>query len=536
MTQLESYILLIAIIGLIGTVSRKSTVPLPLLLVIAGMVLSFFPDFPKITLNPELVLNFFLPIIVYEASAFFSWHDIKKNIRPILLLSIGHVIFITVLVAITIHYLIPKLGWPLSFVLGAVIAPPDDVAIISIADKIKMPARPRTILMAEGILNDATALILFRFSLVVALTNQFSLLNSVIDFSLVIVGETLYGLLVGFLMGNLRLYIADPILQMMFSILTPFLAYFPAVYFGGCGVLATVITGLVIGNKYLEKYPPDVRLTGRAVWTTASFTLQSILFLLVGLNFPFILKNIAGVTTELVICSVAVVAVVIIGRFLWVFPAAYLPRLLSKRIAKEDPSPPWQYPFIISWAGMRGGVSLAAAFAVPFLPSTFEGANTRYFIIFLVFCVVTATLLLQGLTLPTLMRWIGVRSYQEKENYEEHLAELSAKLKMVKGVLEWLANFEEQVEDDKKLCDSIKLLSHEYKILKKQLKDSIKDHDEFEPHDGKFDFKEIIDITTHAIEIERTILLQLWRKDKVTQNIKNKLMTQLDHRTKHFLG
>lgn len=536
MTQLESYVLLIAIIGLVGTVFRRSSVPLPLLLVIAGILLNFIPHLPQFTLNPDLVLNFFLPMIVYEASAFFSWQDIKKNIRPILSLSIGHVIFITVLVAVTIHYLLPEIGWPMSFVLGAVVSPPDDVAIISIAENVQMPARIRTILTAEGMLNDATALILFRFSLFVVLNNEFNLVHSVIGFVFVIVGETLYGLLVGNLMGKLRQRISDPVMQVLFSMLTPFIAYLPAVQMGGCGVLATVVTGLVIGNKYLETFAPDVRMTARSVWISTTFILQNILFLLVGLNFKYILHDIAIVPGKLILFAVAVTAAVIVGRFIWVFPAAYLPRLLSKRIVRKDPNFPWQVPFIISWAGMRGGVSLAAAFAVPFLPSTVEGINSRNLLIFLVFSVITATLLLQGLTLPGIMHLIGVSRHRQKEYYQEHMDELRAKLKMVKGVLNWLAEYKQQVEHDKDICEGVKLLLSEYKMLKRQLTTSIRDHDGIQLHDEKIEFREIIDVAAEAIEIERTILLNLWRKDKVTQVVKNKLMLQLDHRSKHFLG
>ena len=249
MEQIETYIILFGIIVIVGQTFNNSPVPISLLLVITGMLLSLLPTTPDITLDPNIVLNIFLPLLIYQISAFASWRDVKKNLRPIMLLSIGHVIFITILVAVVIHMLIPQFGWPLAFVLGAVISPPDDVAIVSIADKIRMPQRLITILEGEGMFNDATALILFRFALAAVVTHQFSAVRAVSAFFLVIIGETLYGLALGFIIGEIRLRIRNTTLHMMASLLVPFIAYIPAVMLGGCGVLATAVTGFVFGSS-----------------------------------------------------------------------------------------------------------------------------------------------------------------------------------------------------------------------------------------------------------------------------------------------
>jgi NhaP-type Na+/H+ or K+/H+ antiporter len=271
MEQLITYTALFSVIVILGQIFNKSTIPLSLILVIVGMILCMIPNFPLITLNPDVVLNIFLPVLIYQISTASSWKDLKKNRWPIASLSFGHVIFITILVAVTIHTLIPELGWPLAFVLGSVISPPDDVAIVTIADKIRMPTRIVTLLEGEGMLNDATALIIFRFSLAAVVTHQFYPLQALTTFVIVIIGETLYGLALGYAIGKLRLRIKNPVLHIMASILTPFLAYLPPEQLGGSGIIATVAVGSVIGHVYSVRFTPEFRLISKAVWPTLAF-------------------------------------------------------------------------------------------------------------------------------------------------------------------------------------------------------------------------------------------------------------------------
>lgn len=209
MDQLATYVILFGIIVIIGQIFHRSSYPISLLLVLTGMILSFVPGFPNVTLNSALVLNVFLPLLVYQISSFSSWQDFKKNLRPIALLSVGHVIFIMLVVAVVVHIVIPELGWPLAFVLGAAISPPDDVAIVSIAEKIRMPERIVTILEGEGMLNDAVALILFRLALVAVITHQFFIAKSILVFFIMVIGETVYGFIVGFIVGEIRLKLRD---------------------------------------------------------------------------------------------------------------------------------------------------------------------------------------------------------------------------------------------------------------------------------------------------------------------------------------
>jgi monovalent cation/hydrogen antiporter len=535
MDQLVVYIGLFTIIVIIGQVFNKSSVPLSLILVMAGMVLSIIPDFPRVNLRSDIVLNIFLPVIIYQISTYSSWKDVKKSLSPIISLSFGHVVFITVLVAVTIHALIPQLGWGLSFVLGSVISPPDDIAIVSIADKIRMPTRIVTILEGEGLLNDATALILFRFSLAAVVTHEFSPLQAFSTFLLVVAGETAWGLLLGNALGQLRLRIKNPILHIMASILTPFLAYLPAEKMGGSGVLATVVTGFVIGHVYSVRFTPEFRLISRAVWPMLAFALQNILFLLVGLDMLSIVESISSIPFySLMIYSGAVILVVVVGRFFWVYVAlGYLPRLLFPRMRAKS-RPRWQSLFIVSWSGMRGGVSLAAALSVPAMTMTVEGANAKDLLLFLIFCVIIATFLLQGLTLPWLIKFLGVQKYGQREKYNDHISELSARVKITKAVRRWLHNYRKIVKDDKKTLDQVKLYSREYKMLQTNLEDRIGEHSSEESHDEKLELQNEVFLLAQIIEIERAELLQLWKQEKINLGVRNKLMEHLDHRSKHL--
>lgn len=529
MGHIEIYVWLLAIVACIGLLSTRVTIPTPFLLVMAGMLLSFIPDIPSVHLDPDLVLNIFLPLLVYSGSKFTSWSDFKGNKRPIALLSIGHVLFITLIIGVIAHHLLPGLPWAVAFLLGAVISPPDDVAIFAIADKIYIPQRLLTVLMGESLLNDATALTLFRFALAAAITHQFSAAHIALSFFAVIIGETAYGVVVGHLMGKFRLRIKDPVLQVIFSILTPFVAYIPAVRIGGCGVLATVVTGLIISHSYSEKFRPDVRMMGDAVWETLSFIVQSILFLLVGLNFETTIQAISYIPlNQLLLLGSVITLAVIIGRFLWVYPATYLPRLLFKSVRQNDPYPPWQFPFLISWAGMRGGVSLAAAIAIPHLALQMDGVNLRELIIFLTFCVIMATLLLQGLSLSWVIRKLGLSLVGKKELQLEQMDQLGAKLAMTKAVLNWLNETAQTADHDPVRQDEIRLQTLMYRANKIRLQEEIQDKKTSLACEKPQRQKTCLELSTDIIEVERKTLMQLWHDGRINLRIKNMLMQQLD--------
>jgi monovalent cation/hydrogen antiporter len=532
--QIFTYIILFAIIVVIGQLFDKSPVPLPLLLVVTGMLLSFIPGLAAITINPDLVLNIFLPILVYQISAFLSWKDFKKNVRPIALLSVGHVLFITIIVAVIIHKMLPQLGWPLAVVIGAIVSPPDDVAIVAMAEKIRLPEKIITILEGEGMLNDAAALTIFRFALAAVVTHQFLFVHAGVAFFLDIVAETFYGLLVGYIVGELRLKITSAPLHVIASLLTPFLAYCPAVMLGGCGIIATVATGFMIGHIYALRFTSGFRLIGRAMWPSLSTGVQSLLFLLAGHNLLGVVRSIDMIPlAHLFLYSGVIIAAVIIGRFVWVYGNIYIPRGIFSTFHKENPRMPWQHPFLVSWAGMRGSISLAAALAVPFLPGMVEGANTRNFLIFLVFSVIMATLLLQGLALPWLVKVIGVEKITRCEEYGEHLAELKARKRLAKVGLHRLVAILKE-EENSKMKEEIRFWIQHYRMVKSRLKERIDNHGKGLPHDEEAEISEDVALGLELIEVESKELMELWRKEKINLSVRNKLLDQLDHRAKNL--
>lgn len=529
------YLILFSIIVALGQLFEKSTIPIALILVISGMLLSFIPFFPEIRLDPKLILNIFLPLLIYQITSFSSWRDMKKQARPIALLSIGHVLFITIVVAIAVHALIPAMSWPLAFVLGAIISPPDAVAITSIAEKIKIPERIFLILEGEGVFNDAAALTLFRLALAAAITNQFSVIHAFRDFCFIIIGETLYGIALGHLVGWLRTKISNTSLHVMAAFITPFLAYVPAVKLGGSGIVATAIVGFMIGNHYTVRFTPEYRLTSFKLWPALAFAIQGLIFLLVGLNLHSIYMRISSIPLHLLIeYIVSLAAVVIIGRFVWVYAAVFfLPRLLSPSIRKNDPYPPWQYPFIVSWSGVRGGISLAAALSIPVLTLTIDNIDIRDLMVFLVFCIIFATLILQGLSLPFILRSMGMDKVGHAESHHEYLSELQARLHMLNAALHWL---EKQSKKKKKNEMELSVYIHQYQLLKHQLENKMQEHSDIahihreQPEPGAK-----LSLLCQLANVEKDEISKLWRGNLITFKTRNKLLGALDLKMQRHL-
>lgn len=524
METLITYVFLFSIIVILGQIFQKSTIPLALILVISGMILSFIPFIPEIQLNSDTVLNIFLPLMIYQISSSSEWRDIKKQILPIASLSIGHVMFITLTVAIVIHTLIPQMGWPLSFVLGAILSPPDDVAIVSIGEKMRIPERLFVILKGEGMFNDAAALILFRFALAAAVTHTFSVVHALSAFFLVIIGETLYGFILGNLLGKMRQKITNTTLHMIAAVVTPFLAYIPAVLLGGTGVLATAIVGFLIGNQYSLRFTPEYRLISIGTWPMIAFAIEGLIFLLVGLDLRTILMHISVIHFNTLFLYVSsIIATVIAGRFIWVYSSVWF---FSKR--KKD-YPSFKDAFLISWSGMRGGISLAAALAIPTLYFKVEGVDLRDLMIFLVLCIIIVTLILQGLSLPYVIKKFGFDRIGQAEKYHEHLSELHARTRMIKAAFEWLRKYKHEVKEDKKLLQDVNFYLNEYQTILKKYQDRISEHAVKKQHDEKVEASDSISLLLQIIKIEQKELLQLWREEKINMRTRNRLLSQLDH-------
>ncbi len=397
--------LFVVIVGL-AYLARRVGVAYPILVVIGGLVLGFVPGVPEIELEPDLVFLVLLPPILFGAGFTTPIRDFHANARSIGLLAIGLVLFTTVVVGLVAQALVPTMGPAAAFALGAIVAPPDAVAATSILRRIGAPPRVVTILEGESLINDASALIAYRFAIAAALTGVFSLGDASLAFVYVGVGGVLIGILVGFLITAAWQRTADPTLEIMVSLLAPFAAYLPAEAFGVSGVLAVVVAGLIAGRGAARALSPTSRLEGRSVWGIVNFSINGVAFILVGLQLPSIVDRLAPRTPlELITLGIAISVTVIVTRIVWVFPATYLPRLLSAGVRERDPSPGKGVVFVVSWAGMRGAVTLGAALAVPLDPTAFP---ERDLMVFLSFCVILATLVGQGLTLPWLVNRLGV--------------------------------------------------------------------------------------------------------------------------------
>ncbi len=408
MHHAEPVVLLLVLVAGLVVLANKLKVPYPVLLVLGGLALSFVPFLPVIRLDPNLVLFFFLPPLLYPAALFTSWRDFRRNLRPILFLAIGLVLLTMTVVAWVAHSVIPGLPWAAAFALGAIVSPPDAVAAEAILKRLRVPARIQTVLGGESLVNDATALVAYQFAVAAMVTGQFSLGAASVRFVLVGAGGVALGLLVGVLMRWIQRQLDDPPVQITISLLTPFAAYLLAERCAVSGVLATVAAGVYLG-WHSTALSARTRLQAQAFWEMIAFLLNGFIFIMIGLQLPGILRNLSHEPlSRLTTYALIISATVVLVRIAWVFPATYLPRWLSPKLRARDPIPPWQHSVLIAWAGMRGVVSLAAAFALPLLLPNGERFPGRSYILFLTFCVILTTLVFQGLTLPVLIRKLKI--------------------------------------------------------------------------------------------------------------------------------
>ena len=451
---IELVLLMLAIAVGVSYLARRIAIPLPILLLVAGVLLGLVPDLPRLELEPDVVFALFLPPILFGAAYFTPIRDFRANARAILLLAVGHVLFITVVVGYVANAVIPGMGIAAALTLGAIVAPPDAVAATAIFQRLGVPRRIVTILEGESLINDATSLTAYRAATAAALgLMTFSVVTSTFDFFVIGVGGIVAGIVIGAVMTTLLRRTADPELEIAVTLLAPATAYLFAERFGLSGVLATVVAGLITGRRAARVLSPDARLLGRGAWQILIWAINAFVFMAIGLQLPVILQGLSSIPTdELLRYALIVSLTVILGRFVWVFPATYLPRYFSRKLRERDPYPPPRAIVILAWAGMRGVVSLAAALALaPDFPQ-------RPLILYLTFCVIVATLVGQGLTLPWLIRTLGVTATGDSLEAEETHARLAA----VEAGLRRLEELRAEYPDHQPLIDQIKdELEHE---------------------------------------------------------------------------
>jgi len=437
--QLEIILGLLLAVAALATLATRLGVPYPILLVLGGSALGFVPGLPSVELDPELVFLLFLPPLLYVSALFTSWRDFRANIRPISLLAVGLVLMTTFVVAAVVHTVI-GIPWVAAFVLGAIVSPTDAIAATTVAQRLGVPRRIVTILEGESLVNDATGIVAYRVAVAAVVTGAFSIWEAGLQFVVGAAGGVAVGFAVGWIVVWARRHLSeDPSVQNTVSLLTPFVAYLAAeelphslwkflhelsgvpgdLYFSG--VLAVVTTGLYLGRKGPYVISSGTRLQGYATWELITFLLNGLIFILIGLQLDSVVEGLDEYTAgQIISYAVLVSLTVILVRVIWVFPATYAPRWAIRRIRERDPSPPWRSVSVIAWTGMRGVISLAAALALPFQAAAGVPFPDRNLIIFLTFCVILATLVVQGLSLPVLIRTLGLEDDHIGDKEETH--------------------------------------------------------------------------------------------------------------------
>jgi Na+/H+ antiporter len=516
-------LLLAAIVG-IAVVAKRFNIPYPIAFVIGGAALAFVPNAPAPHIDPDWIFTLFLPPLLFAGGWFTDLTLFRQNLRPIGLLAIGLVIFTTAAVAVAARTLVPNISWPAAFTLGAIVSPPDAVAAGAVFERFSVPRRILAILDGEGLVNDATALVIYRFAIIATVAGTFSIAQAGVAFVLVALSGVAIGVAFAAayiaLIGVLRRFeLNDYLLDNILSLISPYAVYIlaDAIQINGIGpsaVLATVTAGVIISRKSQLIFTSESRLVAYAVWDLWIFLLNGLVFLLIGLEVQEIVRDPSFVTREIWI-GILISLVVVVIRIVWVYPATYIPRLLIPHIRKTEALPGWNYVFVIAWSGMRGIVSLAAALA---LPLNFPERNV---IVFITFCVIFATLVLQGLSLIPLLKILRIDSGEdlERRETEVRIAALEAGVSALRK-LEPGFNSVEEWEVEGRLVGE-----YEYRIahLRGHL-DGVETSDPGTPMNVALDHK----LQEAALVGERNAVLRMRADGSIPDDVYHKIEYDLD--------
>jgi CPA1 family monovalent cation:H+ antiporter len=510
------FILLFAILSV--PIATRFHLPLEIFLVIGSCIISLSPWMPTFQLDPHIVFNLFLPPILFYAAYFTSWRDLKFNFRPISLLAFGLVVITMIVVAIISKLVLSEFTWAECFLLGAIISPTDATSATSIIKKLGAPRRIITILEGESLVNDATALILFRFSLAVILGSSFSLPQAAGHFVLVAAGGIILGLVAGGISTYLLPKINSVVAETTFTFITAFTCYLVSESVGVSGIIATVVCGIYCGMRFPEIVSSFTRVNAKASWNTLIFIINGFVFTLIGLELPLVIKNLQADSLSMLILYGLIISVVVIFiRLIWVYPMAYLPRLFFASIEYKDPMPSWKILFLVGWSGMRGIVSLAAALSIPFFLSPGIAFPHRDLIIFITYCVIVVTLIVPTLSLPIILSIFHLTD-EEDEMKQEAIARIYAIKNSMKHIEE-LAHREKIPSEI--INDFRKQLSRRLKVVKTQLNEK--------PYSTLTnEYLALKRLVLTAIESERRTLLELRKSGEIHDEVFHRLSDELD--------
>ena len=509
------FLLLLFFVVVFGVLARKLQTPYPIVLVIGGLLLSFVPGIPRVSLNPDIVFFVVLPPLLYGAAWLTSWRDFSHNLISILFLAFGLVLFTVLAVSYACHWFLPGFDWRMGLVLGAVVAPTDAIAATSIASRIGLPKRIVDVLEGESLLNDATALLALEFGLALLMGHQRPTFTSGVWRlgSLIAIG-VLVGLAIGEIVHWIEHRIDDGPIEITLSILTPYAAYLSAEALHASGVLAVVVSGLYLSRKSSHFFSPNVRLQAWAVWGSLTFILNGLVFVLIGLQLPYILEAIHDHGRRELLLYAAVFSVfLIVLRLLWTYPGAHLAYFIRRRVLHQhEPTPTARAIFVVGWTGMRGVISLAAAIALPQMLSNGEAFTQRNMIIFLTFSVILVTLVLQGLTLPPIIRGLGLAG--TATDYPE---ETEAKKLMLEAALAHLEEARGEEEND-----VYEELARHYQRRLRAL-EAGSENEQSLP-----DFKTYVNLSRELLHVERQTAVKLRNERRISDEALRDLEYELD--------
>jgi CPA1 family monovalent cation:H+ antiporter len=509
--------LLIAVAGL-SALARWLNVPYPIVLVIGGAAFGFIPGMPDVKLDPSVVLVVFLPPLVYATAVFADLNDMRANLRGLTLSSIGLVLVTMVGVAVVAHSLVHDLPWGAAFALGAIVSPTDPLAGGLIMRRLGMPRALVNLTEGEGLFNDATALVAYKVAVAAVVGGSFSLAEAGWKFVAGAVGGIAIGLAVGSVVAFIRKRITDPQVSITISLLSGYAAFIPADELGASGVLAAVTCGLFMGIRGVNVIPPRVRLQGVFVWDIVDFILNATLFVLVGLQVRQVVDGLSGrAWHDVAGYALAVSGVVIVTRLVWFFTMPYLIRLLDRRPQQRPRRVGARPRLVVAWAGMRGAVSLAAALAIPLRTDAGTPFPERDLIIFLTFAVIFATLVVQGLSLPALIRRLGVTT-----DGTEDREELRARLGAAKAAL---AQLDELADEDWTRDDTIERMRALYQYRKRRLAARAGKIEDDGYEDRSLAYQQMVQSVLRA---QRDALVQMRNDREISNEVMTRLVRELD--------
>jgi Na+/H+ antiporter len=503
--------LMVAVAGL-SVLARVVRVPYPILLVLGGLVLGFVPGMPAVELPPELVLVAFLPPLLYWAGFFASPRDLRADARAISMLAVGLVLATMVAVAVTAHAMVDAMTWPAAFALGAIVSPTDPLAASAIGRRLGVPRRLLTVLEGESLVNDATALVAYRVAVAAAVSGSFVAWQAGLRFVVTAAGGVVVGLLAGWLVAELRRRLDDPVVEIVISVVTGYAAYLPAELLGVSGVLAAVTAGLYVGWRAPELASASTRLLGFSFWEVLVYLANAVLFILVGLQLRPILEDLDGTAVAVLVGQgVLVSAMVVAVRLGWAFSVPYLVRLVDRRPSQRMRRVGAKDRLMLGWSGMRGAVSLAAALALPL------DFPMRNLILFLTFAVIFATLVVQGLTLPALIR----RLRFDQDDAEER-EELKARLAATYAALERL---DELAGADWTRDDTVERLHAMYEFRRRRLKERGGYLENDGAEDRSLAYQRLL---RELLQAQRQAIVQLRNQGRISNDVMHRIERELD--------